>query len=84
MIHHPLRLPVEQRTGWMDVHHLVIRHSAVAFLWIFSGGVTEETARDGFLRPGCRLATRHHVKLVSKNAIDMIRPTPLELILVIV
>ena len=45
----PLRLPVEERARRMDVHHLPVHHRLVAFLRVFPGRVTEETAGDGFL-----------------------------------
>lgn len=63
----PLRLAVEQGTGGVDVHHLLVNEGTVALLGILFGCVPEETTADGLLYTHCGLSTSHHVQFMSEN-----------------
>lgn len=60
----PLRLPVEQRAGRVDVDHLLVDERAVSLLRILFGRVPEEATADGFLDAHRCFATRHHVQFM--------------------
>ena len=61
MINDPLGLSVKQSTGRMDVDDLMVYYCTIAFLWVFPGGISEETACDRLLDACCLFSTRYHV-----------------------
>jgi hypothetical protein len=60
----PFGLSVEESTGGVDIHHLLVYQSPVAFLWVLLGSVPEEPTADGLLHSDCGFATGDHVQLV--------------------
>ena len=63
--HLPVRLSVEESTGRMDVHHLLVDQGPVTLLRVLLGSVPEEPTADGLLHSDCGLAAGNHIQLVS-------------------
>lgn len=63
----PLRLPVEQSTGGVDVNNLLVYQGSVALLRIFFGRIPEETTADGFLDSHSSFTTRYYIQFMSRE-----------------
>ena len=63
----PVWLSVEQGTGWVDKHSLIVYDSLVALLGILAGCITEEARANGLLHFWHILPTWHHIQLVPNK-----------------
>mmetsp|Transcript_33935 Transcript_33935/g.63388 ORF Transcript_33935/g.63388 Transcript_33935/m.63388 type:complete len:240 (+) Transcript_33935:143-862(+) len=74
MVDDPLRVPLVQRGGRMDVDLVVIGEGAVPLLRIPSAGVAEVPSRDALPNAVVVVATGHDLKLVSVHQRDQLLP----------